>query len=373
MSFIQGQATPGSIVLVISSMDCGGAQRVASMLVNHWAAQKTSVTIVTMAAPEASSFFFLAPSVKVINLNISKYSKRLLQRATGNIKRIAALHNELKKLRPDIVVSFMDTTNVLTILASRGLNIPVIISERSNPGLNPMGSFWETLKVWSYPKAQAVTVLTKAARTYFKPNLQSKIHVIPNPVKPPKLPVIPKDTCPTILAVGRLSEEKRFDLLLRAFASIHTDFPGWCLKILGEGNQREALKSLATDLGVSDGFSMPGAIPDPTPDYASAQIFVLTSRYEGFPNAMLEAMACGLPVLSFDCPNGPKEILSIVPGGILVPNGDVNALANSLRKLITDPDQRQSFGETAKAVSQAYSEEAIMAKWDNLLHQVSQQ
>lgn len=362
--------TPNRIALVISTMDCGGAQRIASIVANHWANTGILVTIITLADTASSSFFPLAPSVEMVNLGASHQSKSPLHGVAANFRRIAAIRNQLRACSPDVVVSFMDTTNVLTLLASRGLGIPVVVSERSNPGMHPIGTMWETLKRFAYPTANAVTVLTEAARNHFSPGLQKKIYVVPNPVSSPRLDTLStSEDKPTLLAVGRLVSGKRFDLLMKAFAAVHGEYPAWQLTILGDGDQRAPLEALAQELGIADCTQLPGTISDPTPYYMNSDIFVLTSLYEGFPNVLLEAMACGLPAVSFDCPNGPKEILAKVPGGILVADGDVAALSKELAALMAAPERRKSLGETAKTVTKAYSPDAMMALWDMVLVQ----
>jgi glycosyltransferase involved in cell wall biosynthesis len=167
--------------------------------------------------------------------------------------------------------------------------------------------------------------------------------------------------------VGRLSPEKGFDVLVRAFARIAPWFPDWTLQILGTGPQRGQLEDLADSLGVRDNVRWAGWVEEPESALLESGVFVLPSRYEGFPNALLEAMACGLPCIASACDSGPAEIIRDGVDGLLVPPENVDALADALRQLVSDEDKRARLGRHAVEVTSRFSREAFFGRWEEAL------
>jgi glycosyltransferase involved in cell wall biosynthesis len=174
----------------------------------------------------------------------------------------------------------------------------------------------------------------------------------------------PDQRWPRIVGVGRLSREKGFDLLIRAFACIAPWYPDWSLQILGEGPQRAELEDLADSLGVRDNVHLPGWVERPEPALLDAGVFALPSRYEGFPNALLEAMACGLPCVAAACDSGPAEIIRDGVDGLLVPPENVDAMADALKQLVSDDAQRMRLGRRAVEVTSRFSRDAFFTQWD---------
>jgi glycosyltransferase involved in cell wall biosynthesis len=173
-----------------------------------------------------------------------------------------------------------------------------------------------------------------------------------------------------MVTLGRLSAEKQFDYLLRAFERCGSRHPEWSLQIIGEGPERQSLEALAADLGIGRRVRFPGIVQDPEAILCNADLFVLTSRYEGFPNALVEAMACGLAVLSFDCPSGPNEIIRHGVDGVLVPAQDLDALAGSMDRLMGDDAERTRLGARALEVADRFDVERIMSMWEDVIEEV---
>jgi glycosyltransferase involved in cell wall biosynthesis len=167
--------------------------------------------------------------------------------------------------------------------------------------------------------------------------------------------------------MGRLVRQKGFDLLLEAFARCRTSHPRWTLRILGRGEERQALEAQARALNLGDAVEFAGVVKNPQDHLAQSQLFVLSSRYEGFPNALLEAMASGLAVVATDCPTGPADIVTHDENGLLVPAGDVGALAAAMDRLMSDAGERRRLGERAREVQARFAPETILAAWDRLL------
>ena len=353
----------------MASLQGGGAERVCATLCNRWAETGWDVTIATFDDGSTPPCFPLAPRVRHVTLDLKRRSKGLAPSVAGNVRRISALRRFVASERPERIVSFIDSTNVLVLIAAKGTGIPVIVSERTDPNQHPIPVPWRLLRRATYPWARAVVLQTRAAASYFPASWASRIAVIPNPVAR----LAPSPTEPTdgrlrrIIGMGRLAREKGFDLLIRAFAAIAPEHPGWELTILGEGPEREALVRQAEASGVGARVRLPGWEADATSVLRRADLFVLSSRYEGFPNVLCEAMACGLPVVAFDCPSGPSEIVRDGVDGLLVPPENVPALSATISSLIAAPERMRRLGERAREVSDRYSIERAAALWQSLL------
>lgn len=175
----------------------------------------------------------------------------------------------------------------------------------------------------------------------------------------------------TLITAGRLIHTKGFDLLIRAFAMCAEVHPQWCLRIVGgDGDQKDALESLANTLGIADRVAFGGKSTNIVEEFVKADLFVLPSRYEGFPNTLLEAMACGLPVIAADCPSGPRDMVQHGVNGLLVPPENVDALAAALDELMSDAGKRVSLGNHALDVRERFSLEKIMEEWNAIIEKV---
>lgn len=356
------------MALVISSLGPGGAERVLTLLANRWAALGHTVSLITLAGCDESPFYDLHADIKLMPLGLLSQSQTLFAALSANIKRVKVLRKTIAKTAPGAVISFQDTTNVLTLMACSGMDVPVIVSDRVDPDLHDIGRIWRYLKKRRYPRATHIVVQTKATLKKLPCEQLSKGRVIPNPVTMPTggAPA-PRLARPVVVAVGRLTPQKGFDTLLHAFKAVADLHPEWTLKIFGEGEQRAQLEQLAAKLNITDRVDMPGRTRHLASHLSNADIFVLSSRYEGFPNVLLEAMACGLACVATDCPSGPGEILTHGKNGLLVPPENPNALAQGISSLMADPNLRSKLGTQAKCVLDQFAMDKIGAMWDELI------
>ncbi len=225
-----------------------------------------------------------------------------------------------------------------------------------------------------YPSACRLVVTCENNQAFFKPLLGERVCTIPNPIFPPsavqgETPFLPHR--PLVITAGRLSHEKGYDLLIRAFAKLKNHYPDWNLLILGEGPRRVELERLVSDLGLKERVFLPGRVKNPYDYYEKADLFVLSSRYEGFGNVLGEAMACGMPVVAAKCSPSVTELVQDGVNGLLAEPDDVDSLTAAMDKLMSDEDRRASLGEQARFTSQRFSLDSVMALWENLIEELT--
>ena len=346
-------------------------------LANYWSSSGHAVELITFASAR-EDFYSLDARVSRNALELAARSPTVVTAILSNTRRLLRLRRALIAFSPDVVVSFLARTSVMALTAAAGTGIPVVISERSIPWLEPIGRFWSTLQHHAYPRAAAFVAQTEAVRSWARSRWPLlRIEVLENPLATP-LPAGPDSRLDAlyppgsrvVIAAGRLEKVKRFDSLISAFHRAAAAAPGWRLVILGEGPERPALEQQAVQLGLGNAVVLPGVVTNVLDHFRRAACFALTSEYEGFPNSMLEAMSCGVPVLSFDCPCGPREILRGNEGGLLLPDSDIEALAEALSRVMQDEPLRRRLGDEARRMSERFSLERVGARWDRLLESV---
>jgi glycosyltransferase involved in cell wall biosynthesis len=356
------------IAFVIPNLGPGGAERVASLLCNDLAGQGQEVTLLTFEEEGAEPFFPLHAAIGVRRLAASDFSGAMTKRLSTNIARLLRLKMALKELRTDAVVAFMTEANVLALLASRGLSLPVVISERNQPDRPGLGRMHKLARRLTYPLASAIVVQTQDIADWVESRFRVPVHVIPNPVaQEPTSDENAPAREPLIVSVGRLTQQKGFDVLIESFAALAEKHRDWRLTIYGEGPQRAWLTQLAEARGMGQKVSLPGITKDIPGALRRASLFVSASRYEGYPNALVEALAAGLPIIATDCPGASAEILADGLKGMLVPPDNAAALANSLDQMISSREMRAAYaGRTAEAVA-ALDLRSIGQRWLDLL------
>lgn len=337
------------VFFAISEMSAGGAERQAALICNHWAQSGHEVILATFRG--LNSHYALDSAIRRLEIK-------------GDLRAL------LRRNVPDVIVSFMDTVNVKVLLAAWGLDIPVIVSERSVPSalyeMNGLlrGAVFGLARRLLYRRAAALVVQTRAALRWGR-SVARRVEIIGNAVTVKIAPVAERDMI--ILSVGRFTKEKGHAILLDAFSRVAQRFPAWRLVMLGEGPLRAELERQSADLGISQRVAMPGIRTDLTHDYARAGLFVLPSLFEGFPNALLEAMQAGCAVIASDCPFAPREILSDGVDGLLFSNGDSESLAYRFAELMQDRALRDRLGRAAARKAEVYRPGQIMPLWDALL------
>lgn len=362
------------LTLVIYSLSAGGAERVMSILANYWAEKGWPVTLLSFDDGSKDPFYKLHPSIIRRPLGIAGASFNVLQGLINNIKRIRVLRQAIKTSAPEVVIAFTSRVNVQVLLAALGLDLPVVISERTVPAQRSLGRIWNFLRHWCYAKSSCLIVQSQGVLSYFQDGSNMRMRVIPNPVMASNgfgSGLENKKSAPAkkvLLSMGRLTQVKGFDLLLKAFSQVAQNHSDWSLVIWGEGPERGSLEKLRDDLGLHDCVQFPGLTNAPAQEMRRADLFALTSRWEGFPNVICEAMVCGLPVISFDCPHGPREIIRENIDGILVPHKDVDALAASLHSLMGNEAERNRLSARAPEVLERFGLKKVMGMWEEELN-----
>lgn len=363
------------ILIFTNSLAGGGAERVAATLANFWARQGAEVTIVTLN-PKSDDFYVLDPAIGRISLNLSTDSRNVLDAVLQNVRRVLALRRVLMQIRPTVALSMMSTPNVLLALASQGIaNLPTIGSERCYPPHAPLGLLWSALRRRMYGRLSAVVALTNECAHWIKTHsTATHVCVIPNavvwplPNNPPRITA--HALCPperkVLLAVGRLDAVKNHGVLIRAFAALADRHGDWDLVILGEGPDRPLLESAIRDEKLAARIFVPGIAGNVQEWYVRADLYVMTSLSEGFPNALAEALSHGVPAVSFDCDTGPRDIIRDGIDGLLVPAEDCAALIDALDRVMGDSDLRKRLAARAREARERFSIEKIAGLWNQL-------
>lgn len=361
------------IILLTSSLALGGTERVVASLCNELARRGDSVTLILTFSGTGKQFYrisdaaeviYLADIVGIKSVNILSYSQRLL-----------ALRKLISQRSADVIVSFLPNVNVATIISSAFLGVPVIICERSYPAVYPAFHWLNLLRRLTYRFADMLTVQTESVAGMFRrlcPGVKA-VCTIPNalPQEIASYRKTPESQRKVLLSLGRLASEKQIDKLLEAFSAAAPEFQDWDLHIYGDGPLMRTLEQHIQSAGLHTRAFLKGPTSTPWEVMARADMFVMVSQYEGFPNALLEAMGMGLPCIVFDCPSGPREITRDGKDALLVPLNDYEALVAALQQLMRDKELRLSLGAQAReSVRSRFNQTQILERWDHLFKQV---
>lgn len=358
------------LCFVINSLEGGGAERVISNLANHFSGKDCSVTIICLNKAQVK--YPISDRVNVVSLLERKDNHNSLNRIRYGFLTFYRLLALLKKEKPNCTICFMTSANIWGGLCCMILGLPYLVSERTTP--NATIDQYNKLSQWFvfhiYRKAKAIVLPAFAMFNGFKRIKQfEKLHnfkTIYNPihqfVKPNPGTV---NSRPFIFSAGRLSHEKGFDRLIEAYSLLQSTEVD--LLISGEGPEREALTTQITNLNLSGKVKLIGFKSNLQDYYAQATVFVLPSRNEGYPNALVEAMGMGCPCVAMNCEFGPSEIIEDSVNGFLIEQDNVPALSLAIDKILNNSDLKKQFSEKAKLINETNSIERISANWEELI------
>lgn len=355
-----------NVLLMMSDINYSGAPKILVWLANKLINESNNVSILTIYAPPRGQK--IDEKVKCTCLNINQ-SKNWMIRNTVQMLFIAKKFiSYFRDNKFDVVISFADTPGILLLVLKKVLKVKVIVSERGDPYTKE--SSMDDLRKRFYGLADGIVFQTEDAKNYFNEKIKQKSIVIPNPVVnnkiPPKYKGVREET---IVSVGRLDIfQKRQDVLIKAFALISKKYSNIGLVLYGDGPDREKLVQLTQEMGLSGRITFAGITNTVYESIRKAKLFVLSSDYEGIPNALIEAMSIGLPVVSTDCsPGGAKMLIKNYKNGILVPRGDISELAKSMAYILDNPEEAETMGDNALNILDKYEENRIFTIWSDFL------
>lgn len=355
------------VFLLISSLTAGGAERAMSELAACLAEAGWRVTLATLTDSTQSDRYPIHAHVQRVCLGNPSPAKSIVGKLIANWKRVQKLRKVLRELQPDVMLSFMEATNVLAILAAGPLKLPVVVAERTDPSqhLQHVQPMWRWGRRAFYRRAHAVVAQTAGAASWLRTECRCVVEVIPNALRSLPAPARPREAW--IVSAGRLQHVKGFDIVLSAFARVAPNFPEWRLVIAGDGGLMASLREMATTLGIDSRVDWLGHRSDIEVVLERASIVALASRYEGFPNMLLESLGMGAAVIATDCKSGPAELITAGCNGVLVPVDDIAAMADSMARLAGDANLRERLGSNARAVRKTYAQNVILPRWQALL------
>jgi glycosyltransferase involved in cell wall biosynthesis len=333
-------------------------------------AKDCQVSLLTFESSDTVSFYPLPSSV--VYLRGNKLGGTGLNRLWRILSRLSLIRQTVQNCAPDVIISFMDTANVTTLLACSGRGVPVIVSERVDPSQHNIGWARRLLRTYTYPLARLIVVPSRRVADYFPASLQSKIRIIGNPVPipPVRARVGESPGRKRVIAVGRYELQKGFDLLLDAFALVAGEHPDWDLVVIGDGPERPRLERRVQDLDLEERITLKGVVSNILQELASCHLMAFPSRYEGFPNALAEGLAAGLPAVGFKAVSGVEELILDGQTGLLVDQQEgAQGLADAIASLLVDEKMRRQLGDAAYEHVRRWAPDRIFSLWKEALRE----
>jgi glycosyltransferase involved in cell wall biosynthesis len=333
--------------------------------------EKHRVTLLTLDRSDRDRYP-VGSQVDRLGLDLIFHSRNRIFGATANLKRIRDVRQAISQRQPQVVLSFCDQMNIVVLAATRPLRIPTVVTEFTDPRHQKLAAPWSMLRRILYPTARVGVALNQSTLPIVRSWIRGPTAIISAAVdRPPEGFVRRKSPRNRLVNIGRLSPEKGFDRLVDAFAEVAGEFPQWDLHLAGDGVERENLQAQVRRLGLVDRVFFTGWIKDVWEFLATADAFALTSRYDGYPVALLEAMSAGLPVLSVDCDSGPREIIRHGWNGWLVANTH-QGLCSGLKDFLANSELRDRMGQTATEVQERLSWQKFTDDYEAVLRQATE-
>ncbi len=353
------------ILFYIGNLVKGGAQRVVLNLAQMLTERGCEVAVLTPHTEEGE--YEVPKGVRRVMTELVPEEEK--GRIHNLFARIGKLRRLIKAEQPDLVVSFLGKNNFMAIVSTFGLHIPVLVSVRGTPAREYSGFVMRALSGLLFGCADGVVLQTPDAKAFFPARVAKKAVILPNPLNPAFLqPRYEGERENSIVTVGRIDANKDQNLLVDAFLEVADRFPDVKLVLYGDGEDRTKLIEKVKSAGMQQRILLPGAVTDVPEKIRKARIFVLPSKTEGMPNALMEAMALGLAVVSTDCPcGGPKMLIRQEENGLLVPVGDKRAMAEALDRILSDGELEERLGREAAKLQQTLAPEAVNEAWAKYL------
>ena len=358
------------IAILIGGLTKGGTERVATNLADYFVSRGYQITMVTQYQKEGE--YPLNPQVKRIISDITE-EETTKNRLINFKRRFCKLRNVWKKEKPDVILSFIGKNNIMAILTSGFLRIPVAVSVRADPYQEYCTAWMRYIARHLFVKADGVILQTRQCFDFFPKKVRKKAVILRNPISAEFFRErFEGERDKTIVAVGRVDENKNHEMLIKAFAGIAGEFPDYKLIIYGDGDCRQRLIGVVEKLSLEHQIFLPGSIDNVADAIYKASVFVLCSNTEGVPNTLIEAMIMGTAVISTDCPcGGPADLIDHQVNGILIPVGDVKLMQENLQILLNNLQTRKNLGEKAKKTADMFAPEKVYGEWEEYLVSLS--
>ena len=347
------------ILFTTPGMTFGGAERVISILCNEWTKRGHSVEIV-LTGEDSNCVYPLSDQILLTCLGGLNHDLHF-----PHIDLLKRVRKEILSAQPDVVISFMNDVCAYTAIAMYGMKIPLIYSERNDPNKVNQSKKDKLYRRIVEKRADKIVFQTDGAKACYSKKVQDKSCVILNPLDLTRIPEYDfKQTRPEIVTVGRLEPQKNQKILIEAFSKVKDMFPEYCLKIYGSGQLENQLKEQIERLNLSERVFLMGNSTSVLQDIKTARLFVLTSDFEGLPNALIEAMAMGIPCISTDCsPGGARMLIQNGDNGILVPCADAGKLSEAIIIALKNQEYSEKMGNNAFRVRNRVNADHIVAQW----------
>ena len=338
----------------------GGAERQIIMLSNEMSERGHEVCLIVLVANKSK--YIISEKVKVYDLTDIENKK-------GNkiLNRFQALKKVLREIKPDLSLHFWLQSAYLCVMMSKTITGKIIYAERGDPGDKEYSGLLGIIRDITFKRVDGIVFQSEGAQKYFKQRIKNKSIIIPNSVDiPDGKYVFPcKIREKKIVNVGRLHPQKNQELLIKAFYEISNDFPEYILEIYGDGELKTYLQGLILNLKLQKQVFLKGTTKDILDRVYTASLFVLSSDYEGMPNALMEAMAIGVQCISTDCrPGGARELIKNGVNGWLTPIGDVDSLALAMRTALLQVKDMDTIGKNAMQIKKTHSKKNIFDEWE---------
>lgn len=355
------------ILFYINVIQRGGAERVMVNLANQF--DEDGYKIVFVTSFRTDNEYILNESVQHVSLENVKINQSKIKR---NISRILKLRMICKTEKPDIIISFMAEPNIRALVATVGLPVKNLVSVRNDPSQEYAGKLLHFLGKVLLPFADGCVFQTEDARSWFPKKLQKKSRIIYNSVAIDFFNTMRKPIKYCIVTCGRLEKQKNHMMLIEAFEEVIKEYSDAMLWIYGDGTLKESLENYLRKNGLCENIFLKG-ITDNVPEaLAEADVFVLPSDYEGMPNALLEAVAMGIPCISTDCPcGGPKMIIEDKKNGLLVPVGDKEKMKSAIMRLFSDNNLKNSLSAEARKRAKEFTPDIVYKSWKRYVLRIS--
>ncbi|MCZ6802881.1 MAG: glycosyltransferase family 4 protein [Proteobacteria bacterium] len=361
------------LLVVARAIDqmAGGVERTSIGLMNNMLERGLEVELLTWDMAKATSFYAMKPEIKWHRLNMGHPEKKASYALM--FQRARVIRTLVRQRDIDIIICFQAGPFLAMMTYLLGMGIPIIASERNSPSRfkHLKAGWYKSIFFQSFRFASQLVVQCESYCANYPDYLNSRIITIPNPVYPTDIHAMPFDSDNgrfRMLSIGRLGYQKNYTVLVKAFSRIATDFPKWDLTIIGDGEERQKLQTLIEELGLVNRVLLPGATDNITEWYVKSHAFCLPSGWEGFPNALAEALAHGLPCIGFEDCSGVRDLIHCGKNGYLAPgNGDENSLAITLKKLMSDHILRKNMSESAIESIKIFEPKKIFDLWEQVI------